>query len=148
MSKHGGLQRKNKASSDIPSSSLADMAFLLLIFFMVSTVFRKEAPRDWEPPEAQSTQRLDTPRKDVLHIYLERDGRIFINDAIIAPEMVGAVVGPLYQESQRRMVMMLRSDRDVPYRYVDQVQKELAAAQAVRVTFYTNLEQRIVRERR
>jgi biopolymer transport protein ExbD len=148
MMNKGGLQRKNKVASDIPSSSLADMAFLLLIFFMVSTVFRKNAPRDWEPPEAQSTQRLDTPRKDVLHIYLERDGTIYINDAVIPPDQVGAVVQPLYFESNQRMVMMLRSDRDVPYRYVDQVQKQLAEARAVRVTFYTNLEQRIVRERR
>jgi len=148
MMNKGGLQRKNKASSDIPSSSLADMAFLLLIFFMVTTVFRKEQPRDWEPPEAQATQRLDTPRKDVLNIFIERDGSIYINDAIIPAAQVGAVIGPLYQESQRRMVMMLRSDRDVPYRYVDEVQKQLAEAQAVRVTFYTNLEQRITRERR
>jgi biopolymer transport protein ExbD len=148
MMNKGGLQRKSKASSDIPSSSLADMAFLLLIFFMVSTVFRKNDPREWEPPEAQATQRLDTPRKDVLHIYLERDGRIFINDAIIPPEQVGAVIAPLYAESQQRMVMMLRSDRDVPYRFIDQVQKQLAEARAVRVTFYTNVEQRIVRERR
>jgi biopolymer transport protein ExbD len=144
----GGLQRKSKASSDIPSSSLADMAFLLLIFFMVTTVFRKEAPRNWEPPEAASTQKVDTPRKDVLHIYLERDGTIFINDAIIPPEQVAGVVQPLYAESAQCMLMVLRADRDVPYRFVDQVQKQLAEARAVRVTFYTNLEQRITRERR
>jgi biopolymer transport protein ExbD len=55
MMRQGGLKRKNKAASDIPSSSLADMAFLLLIFFMVTTVFRKEQPRTWEPPEAAAT---------------------------------------------------------------------------------------------
>ncbi len=38
--KGGGFDRKSKASSEIPSSSLADIAFLLLIFFMVTTVFQ------------------------------------------------------------------------------------------------------------
>jgi biopolymer transport protein ExbD len=144
----GGFERKNKAASAIPSSSLADMAFLLLIFFMVTTVFRRDQPRTYEPPEAAATQKLDTPRKDILHIYIERDGSIFINDAVVAPAQIAPVVGPLYRDSQQRLMIVLRADRDVPYLYVDQVQKALQEARAVRVTFYTNLEQRIVRERR
>ena len=45
----GGFERKSKASEEIPSSSLADIAFLLLIFFMVTTVFPtdQERPIDW-----------------------------------------------------------------------------------------------------
>jgi biopolymer transport protein ExbD len=70
----GGLKRKSKAASDIPSSSLADMAFLLLIFFMVTTVFRQEQDRDVVFPEAEATQRLEEPRKDILNLYVERDG--------------------------------------------------------------------------
>jgi len=55
MAKGKGFSRKSGASSEIPSSSMADIAFLLLIFFMVSTVFRRErnVPIDWtsaEPP--------------------------------------------------------------------------------------------------
>jgi biopolymer transport protein ExbD len=147
MMNKGGFQRKSKAASEIPSSSLADMAFLLLIFFMVTTVFRKEQPRDWEPPEAAATQRLDEPRKDVLHIYLERDGSIYINDAVVSPTSVSAVIAPMYRDNPR-LAIVLRADRDVPYRFADQVQKQLQEARAVRVTFYTNLEQRITRERR
>ena len=41
----GGLERKSKAATDIPSSSMADIAFLLLIFFMVSTVFQSDKNR-------------------------------------------------------------------------------------------------------
>ena len=47
-----GFQKKHKASGEIPSSSLADIAFLLLIFFMVSTTFRSEDPRQVTMPEA------------------------------------------------------------------------------------------------
>jgi biopolymer transport protein ExbD len=144
----GGFERKSKASSEIPSSSLADMAFLLLIFFMVSTTFPKERPRRLPFPEAEATEKLDTPRKDILHIYLERDGRVYINDALVPMENVSNIVAPLYVSTNQRLVTVLRADRDVPYHYVDLIQKELQEAGAVRLTFYTNLEDRVRRERR
>lgn len=144
----GGLKRKSKAASEIPDSSLADMAFLLLIFFMVSTTFRSEDPREVTFPEAQATQKLDEPRKNILHLYMETDGSIYINDQLVPTANVSNVVAPLYAESERRMVVVLRGDRDVPYRFVDAVQKELQEAGAYRVTFYTNLAQRVTRERR
>ena len=147
MMSQGGLKRKSKAASEIPSSSLADMAFLLLIFFMVTTTFRKEDPRDVVFPEAEATEKLEQPRKDVLHVYIEQDGRIFINDQQIPATDVSNVVAPLYAENTA-MVVMLRSDREVPYAVVDQVMQELQAAGALRVAFYTNLEQRMMRERR
>ena len=45
MLRASGFKRRSGASSEIPSSSMADIAFLLLIFFMVTTVFRKEKKR-------------------------------------------------------------------------------------------------------
>jgi len=144
----GGFKRKSKVASDIPDSSLADMAFLLLIFFMVSTTFPKERPIKLDFPEAEATKKLDTKRKDILHIYLEKDGRIFINDKLTPVEQVAAVVQPIYYETQQRLVTILKGDREVPYQYVNAIQEELSRAGAVRVTFYTNLAQRVRRERR
>jgi biopolymer transport protein ExbD len=143
----GGFKRKSKAASEIPSSSLADMAFLLLIFFMVSTTFRKEKDRDVVIPEAAATQKLDQPRKDILHVFVERDGGVYINDDRVPMEQVSSVVGPLYAENQA-LIVVIRSDEDVQYQWVDLVMQELSESGAVRVTFYTNVEQRFSRERR
>jgi len=143
MIRAGGLKRKSKPASEIPSSSLADMAFLLLIFFMVTTTFRKEQSRIWDAPLADATQKLEVKRRDVLHVFVERDGSIFINDMLVPTDQVSDVVAPIYEESERRLVISLRADRDVPYVYVDAVQKELQEAGAVRVAFYTELEQRV-----
>jgi biopolymer transport protein ExbD len=60
---------------------------------------------------------------------------------------VSNVIAP-HVRGEPSMVVMLRSDRDVPYNEIDQILKELQAAGAVRVSFYTNLEQRMTRERR
>ncbi len=40
--KGGGFSRKSEASSKVPDSSMADIAFLLLIFFLVTTTFPKD----------------------------------------------------------------------------------------------------------
>jgi biopolymer transport protein ExbD len=143
----GGLKRKSKASSEIPSSSLADMAFLLLIFFMVSTTFKKEKTRTYVPPEAAATQKREEPRKDVLHVYVEKDNSIYVNDQKIQMDQVSNIVAPLYEEN-RGLIVQLRADREVPYTTIDQMQKEFQQAGAIRMVFYTELEQRVTRERR
>ena len=73
--KTGGFSRKSKASDEIPSSSLADIAFLLLIFFMVTTVFRtsKERPIEWAA--AAASEKIDEKREDIMHVWVERNGR-------------------------------------------------------------------------
>jgi len=143
----GGFKRKNKAASEIPSSSLADMAFLLLIFFMVSTVFPKEKPKKLDWPEADATKKLDEARKDILHVFIEEDGAIYINDMPVPPAQVNAVIQPIHTENPQ-LVIVLRADREVAYQHVANVMTELQEARTVRLTFYTSLEQRVQRERR
>jgi biopolymer transport protein ExbD len=63
-------------------------------------------------------------------------------------DMVADIVLPLYRDSDRRLMVALRGDRDVPYRYVNAVTEQLREANAVRVFFHTDLESRMRRERR
>ena len=143
----GGLQRKSKASQEIPSSSMADIAFLLLIFFMVSTVFQKDKKREIEWPEAEASEKIDAKQKEILNIWVEGTGDVYINDLHWDMEEVRGVVRPLYAENTS-LVVSIRSDQNVPYRYIDLVQRELQAAGALRVVFAAELEQDITRERR
>ncbi len=146
--KQGGFSRKSKTSDEIPSSSLADIAFLLLIFFMVTTVFRTDRERDIIWPQAEATEKIDEKKKNILNIWVERDGSIFMNDQPYTMDQVSEVVAPLYADSDRRLVISVRGDREVPYSTMDQLQKELVAAGVVRVVFATEMEQRMTRQRR
>jgi biopolymer transport protein ExbD len=148
MAKNAGFQKRSKASEEIPSSSLADIAFLLLIFFMVSTVFPtdRERPIDW--PEAAAAQKIDEKKKNILNVWLQEDGAVYINDQQYQMSEVSQVVAPLYADSERALVISIRGDRDTPYILVDQLQSEMVAAGVVRVVFAAQLEQRMQRERR
>lgn len=145
--KSGGLQRKSKASNQIPSSSMADIAFLLLIFFMVTTVFQKDRKREIEWAEAEESKKIDEKQKDILNVWVEVTGDVYINDALRVMEDVSDVVRPFRRESAS-LVVSIRADQNVPYRHIDSLQKELVAAGALRVVFAAELEQRITRERR
>ena len=146
--KGGGFEKSSKASDEIPSSSLADIAFLLLIFFMVTTVFQADRDRPIEWPEAEAAEKIDEKQKNILNIWMEGDGSIFINDQPYSMDDVSQVVAPLYAASDRALVISIRGDRDVPYLFMDLLQKELVAAGVVRVVFAAQLEQSMQRERR
>lgn len=147
MVKGGGLERKSKASQEIPSSSMADIAFLLLIFFMVSTVFQKDTNRDIEWAQAGATEKIDQKQRNIQNIWVESNGDVYINDLPLPMEEVRNIIRPMYA-TNRELVVSIRSDRAVPYRHIDAVQQELVAAGLLRVVFATELEQDITRERR
>ncbi len=146
--KGGGFEKSSKASQEIPSSSLADIAFLLLIFFMVTTVFQQDRDRPIEWPEAEAAEKIDEKQKNILNIWMERDGSVYINDQEYAMDEVSQVVAPLYAASDRALVISIRGDREVPYRFMDAIQQELVSAGVVRVVFAAQMEQAMQRERR
>ncbi|MDX1645867.1 MAG: biopolymer transporter ExbD, partial [Longimicrobiales bacterium] len=101
---------------------------------------------DW--PEAEAAEKIDEKQKNILNIWMEQDGSIYINDQPVPMENVSQVVAPLYADSDRRLVISVRGDRDVPYRYMDLVQQELVSAGVVRVVFAAQMEQAMQRQRR
>ncbi len=148
MAGRKGFQKRSKASEEIPSSSLADIAFLLLIFFMVTTVFPSDRARPIDWPEAAAAQKVDEKKKNILNVWIEEDGKIYINDQNYSMDEVSQVVAPLYAASDRALVISIAGDRDTPYILMDQLQKELVAAGVVRVVFAALLEQQMQRARR
>nr|NIU21442.1 biopolymer transporter ExbD [Actinomycetota bacterium]NIU78186.1 biopolymer transporter ExbD [Gammaproteobacteria bacterium]NIV57982.1 biopolymer transporter ExbD [Actinomycetota bacterium]NIW38176.1 biopolymer transporter ExbD [Gemmatimonadota bacterium]NIY11557.1 biopolymer transporter ExbD [Gemmatimonadota bacterium] len=60
------LPHRRRVSGDVPTSSLADIAFLLLIFFLVTTVFDQEKGIGIVlPPEGPEQP---VPRENVLQL--------------------------------------------------------------------------------
>ena len=84
------IVRKNRAESKVPSSSMADIAFLLLVFFMVTTVLKLEEGLPISIPKAEAAQ--DIPRDMVMHIWISAAGEIMINDMVIGMNDVEPMV--------------------------------------------------------
>ncbi|MCE2423201.1 MAG: biopolymer transporter ExbD [Gemmatimonadetes bacterium] len=145
--KDSGFKKKQGSDSGIPTSSMADIAFLLLIFFMVTTVFRTEKTRQIEWTEAESSQKLEEKRRDILHVWIERSGEVYINDQLVPIDQISDVIRPIYGDN-RQLVIALRGDAQVSYDQINLIAEELQEAGSVRVTFATRMEQRANRARR
>ena len=72
-------QKKSKVSDEIPSSSMADIAFLLLIFFLVTTVFPKDKGLPIVLPEASETVAINQ-----TNILFLRDSSLFVQGSKVA----------------------------------------------------------------
>jgi biopolymer transport protein ExbD len=71
------LRKQNKRSLILNVTSLIDVLFLLLIFFIVSTTFLSQPAIKLELPKAKNA---DVVRQQALVLYIDRNGRVFLND--------------------------------------------------------------------
>ncbi len=114
---------------------MSDIAFLLIIFFMLTTVFRKETGLKVILPQAKMTERVLKSR-DVANIYIDKDGRISVDDKLVAPEQVKLAFKVKLVENPS-VLAQLKADKRVKYGTVNDVLDALREAQAFRVIFAT-----------
>jgi biopolymer transport protein ExbD len=72
------LRRKSNVSDKIPTSSMADIAFLLLIFFLVTTVFDEEIGLQVVLPERGPESEQEVSPKNLLFFLVQPDGSVVV----------------------------------------------------------------------
>lgn len=144
MSTH--FKRKTSTNQDIPTASLPDIIFMLLIFFMVTTVLREtELKVIIQRPQAESVEKIDQKRL-IQNVYIgpeqlegggTGDMRVQIDDALI-DEMTG-IRTLMYRRliEEPRTIVSLQVDQDVETGLLYDVQEELRVAEALRVNYST-----------
>ena len=115
------MRLKNHVKEDptVDLTSLIDVVFLLLIFFMVSTTFERESVLKVDLPEASAVaEREELP--DSLELIIDAQGRMYLNDQrLIDSEerTIRAAIEQLAGEN-RDLPMILRADRETPHHFV------------------------------
>ncbi len=122
---------KKKERAYIPTASMADIAFLLIVFFMVTTIFRVEKGIEIVLPEAMTTERL--PKRDVSRVWINRAGDICIDDRFVELREVGILFAEKLNENPE-MWVQVKGDRNVKYGDVAWVLEELKKARAIKVS--------------
>ena len=56
------INKKSKVSTEIPTASMPDIVFMLLLFFMVSTVIRQSAGLPLDLPIAKRIEKLEAKK--------------------------------------------------------------------------------------
>lgn len=95
----------------LPMATMADVAFLLIIFFMLTSTFARDTGLDITLPKAMTSESL--PKREVT-IWVNRYGQVRINDNWIRPEDLLSALRAEFAQAQVKGVT-IRGDERVPY---------------------------------
>jgi len=99
-----------ETSGSIDISPLIDVVFLLLIFFIVTTVFVKETGIEISKPRAASSEDLE---RQAILIAVTEESRVWHGGREIGQDGVRAVVAALLEENPDSPVI-IRADAAAP----------------------------------
>lgn len=142
-------KKSAKTSQNIPTASLPDIIFMLLIFFMVTTVLREtELLVRNTLPAAEAIEKIEQKRL-VSYIYIgpeKLEGNTYggdavqIDDAIV--DEVTDIRNIMYRKvlEEPRLIISFRVDREVETGLLYDVQQELREAETLRINYSTTRE--------
>jgi biopolymer transport protein ExbD len=121
---------REKLPATIPTASMADIAFLLTIFFMVTTTFRAETGLKIIIPQVEAAEKM--PTKNLTHIWISKEGFVSIDDALISTDRISDVMG------RKRLlnpdiIVSVKCDEATGYKLVEDVLNEFVDASVLRI---------------
>jgi biopolymer transport protein ExbD len=132
------LNRKSRVSDEIPTASMADIAFLLLIFFLTTTVFEEEKGLPIVLPEAAAEQ-VEVSQSNIIHFLVNEDGTVAIrrgesqSEQIVGPSEIEGIMRQEIADNPQ-IIAAVKTAPDAPYRHMIAVLDGLQAANAERVS--------------
>ena len=131
------LNRKTKSSNEISTSSLPDIIFMLLIFFMVTTVLREFSGLPVTLPKAERIEKLESKRH-TSDIWVSKDGLISIEDKLYNNQDVRHV---MYEKraSNPQLTVSLKADQSARMEIISDIHNELRKADALKLNYSTKV---------
>jgi biopolymer transport protein ExbD len=131
------MQRKKRVSGEIPTASMADIAFLLLIFFLTTTVFDEEKGLQIVLPEQAET--VEVSQKNVLHIVIQANGVVRLKrgespqEQLVQPNEISSI-WRLEVSQNPNLIAAVKTDPSAPYKRMIDVLDALQSANAERIS--------------
>ena len=127
------IERKTQNKAEISTSSMPDIIFMLLIFFMVTTVMREFDGLNVLMPRAKMIEKLESKRH-TTYIWASKDGLVNIDDRIIQGQGLRNII---YQKvsSDPKLTISLKSDEDAQMKVITDIHTEMRNAQALKLNY-------------
>ncbi len=113
------LQAHFKEEPTVDLTSLIDVVFLLLIFFMVSTTFEQQAVLKVDLPEASAVDAA-SEQAERLELVIDHSGLMYLNDQQLIDSDARTLRAAFEQAAgdKRDLPLILRADRETPHHFV------------------------------
>ncbi len=110
--------KRNESEVEIPTSSMADIAFLLIVFFMVTSAFAATRGLDYLlPPKVDVPENIEP--EEAVHIKILADTSILIDGDYYELDEIQSYLKPKLERNPEKPIL-LQTEMDAPYyRMVD-----------------------------
>jgi biopolymer transport protein ExbD len=125
-----GLQTKNKVDASFSMSSMTDVIFLLLIFFMLTSSFITPSGL---PINLPSSETSDIVMQEVT-VTVTKDLQYSVNDKIVTREQIKSELTKALKGKKGQVVLHI--DKEVPVEYLVEI-GGIAAGLEANVTIAT-----------
>ncbi len=133
------FDRKRKAEVEIPTASMSDISFLLLVFFLSTTTFDIKKGLGIVLPAAskEDTKKVKLKQDNLTKVFVDGEGEILLNDEIVDLDQLEDRIQKVVSENPD-MVVSLKTDRNAKYDNMVVVLDRIQRAGAEKISLSTN----------
>jgi len=137
------IRRKRRNTGGIPTASMSDIAFLLLVFFLSTTKFdvKKGLGLVLPPASEQADKKVRLKDENITKILINKEGKILLktvnNEELIQMNQLESKIKNLVVNNPD-MVISLKTDRKAKYQFMVMALDKLQAAGAEKISLSTN----------
>ena len=128
--------RRPGVTTDVPSASMADIAFLLLIFFISTTVFSLEEGLTLILPPRGGPKK-EVNRKDVLVLFTDAQSRVFADDLAVAEIATLSNIVAARLRDNDKLIVSIETHPEARYQTMIRILDEVKEAEAPRISIKT-----------
>jgi biopolymer transport protein ExbD len=125
--------------ANIPTASMADIAFLLIVFFMISTVFQVDRTQV-ELPQSDKDTREEVVKNSAF-VVVTAEGRVKASDGIEDSKLVNlsdvGVLASNWVQKDADIPVVIKADAKAKYAAIDDVMEHLRNAGVTNIKFLT-----------
>lgn len=126
------LGKKKDRDVEIPSASLSDIVFLLLIFFLVTTSIDTEKGLDLVLPPSNSDE-VKIPKKNITNLLINATGQALLDGEVIEIREISKIIREKILENEL-LIVSVKTDKETKYDVYVQVLDQLKKAEARRIS--------------
>ena len=133
-------KKRSNSKQEIPTSSMPDIIFMLLLFFMVATTLREvDVYVKFKLPEAEAIEKIENKRL-ISYIWVGKSGKIQLNDNIVALDEIQDIMYKKRVELPN-VIVSLRIDKESNMGVITDIQQMLRKASTLRINYSSMLKQ-------
>lgn len=118
------IRKRTRTVASIPTATMADIAFLLIVFFLVTTSMAHDKGLGLTLPPAGSATRV--PSRNITKVLINAAGEIMHDQSMVSLEALGERISRMTDENEN-LIVSIKTAPDAPYEFfvdvVDEVKK-------------------------